>query len=209
MVQVVPSDLGRLPLVYLVGLGDQVVQYPPFLHSGQGDLDPLEDLCMEEEESSKHLVVQGIHAHQDPPLGQEIQIFLVLQAVLAPPLILENPELHRNQGYPEALGILECLSLLWFRYQVHPWVLVVLVVQSPQAFLLYPFLLYRDNNQVVVSIESVQESPAGLHHPGLPSALLLLRQDCPSNLGSQSGPASQWVPALLDSLWGLEGLSYP
>lgn len=99
---------------------------------------------MEERELSKHLVALGPRDIQDPPLDQEIQMAQALQTVLVPPLILENLEIHRNQGYPEVLETQEHLSLLFLQYQGLPWVQEVPEVQSFQAFLLYPFLLYRD-----------------------------------------------------------------
>lgn len=40
----VDSYLDRFPLVDLRGRGDRETQQPPFLHSGQGVLDPQEDL---------------------------------------------------------------------------------------------------------------------------------------------------------------------
>lgn len=42
--QGVPSCLDRFPLVDPEGPGDRGTQQPPFLHSGQGVLDPQEDL---------------------------------------------------------------------------------------------------------------------------------------------------------------------
>lgn len=42
--QEVPSCLHWIPQACLVDLVDRVVQWPPFLHSDQGSLDPLEDL---------------------------------------------------------------------------------------------------------------------------------------------------------------------
>lgn len=90
---------------------------------------------MEEVELPKHLVVQGARGLQDPPLDQEIRSAQDLQTVLFPPLILENLEIHRNQGHPEVLETQEYLSLLSSQYQVLPWVLVVQEVQSFQACL--------------------------------------------------------------------------
>lgn len=58
-----------------------------------------------------------------------------LQTVLVLPLILENLEIHRNQGHPEVLGTQEYLSLLLLQNQVLPWVPVVQELQSFLAFL--------------------------------------------------------------------------
>lgn len=90
---------------------------------------------MEEMELPKPLVVLGAHGLQDLPLGQKIQMTQDLQTVLVPPLILENLEIHRNQGPPEVLETQESLSLLFSQYQVFPWLLVVQEVQSFQAVL--------------------------------------------------------------------------
>lgn len=143
---------------------------------------------MEEMELPKHLVVPGAHGLQDPPLDQEIQIAQDLQPVLVLPLILENLEIRRNQGHPEVLGIQEYPSLLLPQYQALPCVLAVPAIQSTQEFLLSPFLLCREKNQGALPIRWVQENLAGQPHPGLPFALSLLHQDCPSNLDSQDGP---------------------
>lgn len=132
-----------------------------------------------------------------------------LQTVPFPPLILENLEVHRSLGRPEGPGTQECPFLLFPQFLALPWVLVILEVQPFQAFLLHPFLLYREKNQGAESVGWVQEDLAGRPHPGLPFALLLLHQDYPSNLDSQPGPEVRLSPALLDSPLGLPVLSNP
>lgn len=164
---------------------------------------------MEKVELPKHLVVLGARGLQDPPLGQEIQMAQDLQTVLFPPLILENLEIHRSLGHPEGPRTQECPFLLSPQFQAPPWVLGVLEVQPFQAFLLHPFLLYREKNQGAVSVGWVQENLAGQPHPGLPFAPLLLHQDYPSNLDSQPGPEVLLSPALLDIPLDLPGLSNP
>lgn len=125
---------------------------------------------MEEVELSIPLAVLGTRGLRDPPLDQEIQMTQEFQTVLVCPLILESLEIHGSQGHPEGLGSQGCPFLLFPQNQVLPWVLEVLEVQSSQVFLLHPFLLYRDKNQVAVPVGSVQENLAGQPHPGLPSA---------------------------------------
>lgn len=75
---------------------------------------------MGETELPKHPVVLGTRGLQGRPLGREIQMVQDLQTVLILPLILENLEIHRNQGHPEALGTQAHLSLLLSQYQVLP-----------------------------------------------------------------------------------------
>lgn len=125
---------------------------------------------MEEVGLPKPPAVLGTRGLQDPPLGQEIQMIQAPQTVLVPPLILENLEIRGNQDHPEVLRTQGYPSLLLPQFQVLPWVPVVLEVQSYQAFLLCPFLLYTDKNQVAVPIRWVQENLAGQLHPGLPLA---------------------------------------
>lgn len=164
---------------------------------------------MEQMELPEHPVVLGTHGLQDPPLGQQIQMIQDLQTVLVSPLILENLESHRNPDHPEVLRTQEYPSLLLVQFQVLPWVPVVLEVQSYQAFLLCPFLLYTDRNQVAVPIRWVQENPAGQPHPGLPFAPLLPHQDYPSSLVSQDGPEHLLTQALLAVPLGLPVLVPP
>lgn len=90
---------------------------------------------MEEVESSTPLAVLGTRGLRDPPLDQEIQMTQELQTVLVHLLILENLEIRGSQGNPEGLGSQGCPFLLFPQYQVLPWVLEVLEVQSFQVFL--------------------------------------------------------------------------
>lgn len=156
-----------------------------------------------------HRVVLGTRDLQGPPLGQEIQMIQDLQTVLVPPLILESLATHRNQDHPAVLRTQEHPSLLWPQIQVFPWVLVVLEVQLHQAFLLCPFLLYTDKNQVAVPIRWVQENLAGQLHPVLPFAPSLPRQDYPSSLVSQDGLEHLVTQALLDVPLGPLVLLHP
>lgn len=164
---------------------------------------------MEEVVLSTALVVLGALGLQDPPLGQEIHMARELQTVLDPPSIPESLWFQGSQGNPEGLGSQEFLFLLFPQHQVLPWVLAVLEAQSIQAGLSHPCLLYRDRSQVAVAVRSVPENLACQLHPGLPSAPLLPRQDCPSFLDSQDRPKVPVTPALLGVPLGLPGLSHP